>query len=338
MKYFILRGLLPEPIEYAPRFGGEIIQQREERMSRWMNSSFDLPLPTEGEHCYLSVKGVGRISVFVHNVFDARILIVARSQEKAYALAQALRACATIFLGYGNDEGSEWLIEVSSKPKPEHTIDDIAKLYHNIWQDYFDPNALIMQLDTGAGIRMDDLRWTCKIVNAVLSSTQLSLSLNHLERSNYLFSGYMTSSYYHYHYSRDRVDKSVYAQRKKYLENRTLYDMAFLSAFRSLEALLGTTSLREHDIPRRIHDVDQLFGTSFGTSRWRSYHEFFSTRRKWWSYRDLIVRYLRVRNAVAAHANPNPPFALAEDQVHEIQLLARSMLFEACSVQINTSK
>jgi len=38
---------------------------------------------------------------------------------------------------------------------------------------------------------------------------------------------------------------------------------------------------------------------------------------------------LDTRNAVAAHANPSPPFPLSEDQVFELQKLAGSMVYDS---------
>ena len=102
--------------------------------------------------------------------------------------------------------------------------------------------------------------------------------------------------------------------------------MAFLSAFRAVEALLGTSNLRKRDIESRGQMFDKAYGTSFATDRWQSPHEVFSSKRTWWQYPELIAFYLDVRNAVAAHANPRPPFRLTEDQVLELQRLVSYML------------
>src|SRR5262249_11533532 len=94
---------------------------------------------------------------------------------------------------------------------------------------------------------------------------------------------------------------------------------------------------RRFSEPRRLRStrlasgcvLDDKFGTSFCSTRWKSYHEVFSSGRKRWRFDELITRYLDVRNAVAAHANPRPPFPLREDQVLEIQRLVASMLYDA---------
>jgi hypothetical protein len=113
-----------------------------------------------------------------------------------------------------------------------------------------------------------------------------------------------------------------------YLEERTLYDLAFLSGFRALEALLGGGQLKKHEIGGRLSALDHRFNTSFRSKPWKSFYEVFSSGRKRWRFDELIARYLDIRNAVAAHANPEPPFLLHEDQVLEIQLLAKTMLYD----------
>ena len=54
-----------------------------------------------------------------------------------------------------------------------------------------------------------------------------------------------------------------------------------------------------------------------------------TTHRRHWSYEELIAAFLDTRNAVAAHANPSPPFPLSEDQVFELQKLAGSMVYDS---------
>jgi hypothetical protein len=328
MKYFILRGLLPEPVQGAPSFGGHIPEDREARIARWLKTGRELPC--EGEHCFLQVPGMGRISVFVHDIFDAHLLIVAPSQEKAYALASPFRSCAIVYFGCTPFEnGYEYLMELVSKPQPTQTTREISQLYRQIWLTRVDPDLLLPTLGSGERLFLDQIRQGCQFVQAILSCKRLALCLLHLERGHLLFAGFMTGSYYHHHYQRDREAVTKYVQRKKYLEERTRYDLAFLSCFRGVEALLGTANLKKHEIEKRVAEADRSFKTLFATTRWRSYHEVFSSRRRYWSIPELIGYYLDIRNAVAAHANPRPPFPLGEDQVLEIQRLVEHMLYQA---------
>lgn len=65
--------------------------------------------------------------------------------------------------------------------------------------------------------------------------------LLHLVQSHYSISGSMTGSYYYLHYRWDKRFQNKHLREKKYFENRTRYDLAFVSAFRSIESILGKT-------------------------------------------------------------------------------------------------
>jgi hypothetical protein len=82
---------------------------------------------------------------------------------------------------------------------------------------------------------------------------------------------------------------------KMYLEERTLYDLAFLSGFRALEALLGGGQLKKHEIGGRLSALDHRFNTSFRSKPWKSFYEVFSSGRKRWRFDELIARYLDIR-------------------------------------------
>ena len=151
-------------------------------------------------------------------------------------------------------------------------------------------------------------------------------ALVHLEQSHYIVSGFMTGSYYCAHYRWDRRFENKYLREKKYFENRTRYDLAFVSAFRSVESILGKSQVRKHEIKASLTNLDSQYGTHFSSTKWVSHHEVFSGMRKFRSYEEVISHFLDLRNAVAAHANPKPPFILNEDQLFEIQNLAESMI------------
>lgn len=332
MKYFVLRGLLPTLPDGSSGIGGRISDSYDEGISAWRHFHPDEPIPKQGEQCFLNIRGIGRISVFVHNVFDTLILITSRSQERAYLLASPLRAFATIFLGSSPDDDSpyEYLVELTHKPQPTQTRTEIARLYRPIWfDDTSDPQSLGAALGSGTFLARDQLKLACRFVDGVHLRSMLRLCLLHLERSHHLYAGYMSDSYYYFHYRHERAALSPYAQRKGYLEERTRYDLAFLSAFRAIEAFLDTTMLRKRDIAELLRQTDIRDGTSFLSGRWRSRHEVFTSGRKWWSFSELIGHYLDIRNAVAAHANPKPPFRLNVDQVREIQELVADMLYAA---------
>jgi hypothetical protein len=190
MKYFILSGLLPEPVHRAPSFGGHIPEDREDRIAYWLETGRELP--REGEHCFLRVPGVGRISVFVYDVFDTFLLIVAPSQEKAYALASPFRSYAIVYFGCTPFEnGYEYLMELVAKPQPTQTTREISQLYRQIWLMRVDSDLLLPALGSGERLFLDQIRQGCQFVQAILSSKRLALCLLHLERGHLLFAGFM---------------------------------------------------------------------------------------------------------------------------------------------------
>jgi hypothetical protein len=328
VKYFVLRGLLAKPYENAPSIGGSVPTTRKERVRRW--TRFGSSLPKEGEFEFLRQPGVGRLSVVVYDVYDALLMVTAPSQRKAYALALPFRSYVTVYLGFPPwDDGIfEFLVELNGKPALTMTARDIASLHRPPGDMPSDPDILSNAIRSGPALDHAQIRDACAFVKKVLGEPRLVATLKHLERSHELFAGHMTESFYRFHYSRDRKRESVYAREKKYLEEGTRYDLAFLSAFRALEALLDTAQIKDHEIDLRLRALDQRFHTSFAVGRWESFHEVFTSGWKRWRFNELIARYLKVRNAVAAHANPKPPFPLREDQVLEIQRLVEGMLYE----------
>jgi hypothetical protein len=327
VKYFIMQGLIPETYDGAPHLGNAPTT-RQERIKRWR--AMARKLPCEGEQVFLRMPSTGRLSVLVHDVCDALLMVSAPSQRKAYSLALPFRSYFTIYLGRDlANSNNDFLLELRANPKSTATTRDIACLYRQFTSYRVDPDLLAMAMRSGVRLFHTEIKSACEFVAKVLAVPQFVASLMHLERSYFLFEGHMTSSYYHHHYRHERKSESAYLREKKYFEERTLYDLAFLSAFRALEALLGTAQIHKYEVVKLLGALDNKFGTSFCSTRWESYHEVFSSGRKRWRFEELIRHYLDLRNAVAAHANPKPPFTLREDQVFEIQLLVKSMLHDA---------
>lgn len=330
MKYFLLQGYIPEVAIGASRTViADLTEGRAARLRVWTKRYGPHQPLIEGETPLVRIADLGRISVFVHDVWTAHLLVAARSQERAYRLALPFRAFVTIYLGYPREEGvTEYLIELTQKPSEVDSTQFITEHYLRPGRCSSDYE---MALGGGYGLYSNHMR-ACKVfVEQIVQSEQHDLALRHLERSHYLLSGYMTGSYYHAHYQYERREQTPYERQKNYLEMSTVYDLAFLSAFRSVEALLGcgARSLEKRDIASRLRILDDRYGTRFSTSRWNSLHHYFTTRRRHWSYGELIETFLDTRNAVAAHANPVPPFPLSEDQVFELQNLAGCMIYES---------
>jgi hypothetical protein len=292
-----------------------------------------IPLPELGESQFLRIPKLGRISVFVHGPYHAFLLLTAHSQRKAYLLGNALRAGLTCFQGITpSDTRFPYLLELDFQPTPDMTRRDLVRgLAQSSFLEKISDSMLALELMDSVELNQTELKCACELARKALLRPLVLDALLHLEQSRKLVWGFMVGSYYDSHYSQDRQKLSRYQRERIYLENRFKYDSAFVSAFRGIECLLGRPSFKRRDIPDLLLSIDQSFNTCFARSRHRSFHEVFSSGRKWWRYEDLIGHYLRLRNSVSAHGNPSPPHIVMEDQVIEIQYLLQSMILDILS-------
>jgi len=334
MRYFLVNGYSPST--HAPHitdhgysnvsFGWTGNPTRQQMARRYRDTGVDVP--ALGERVFLRAPRYGRLSVFVHGDYDAFILIVARSQRKAYLLGTAFRAAATCFIGQtpGNNYDA-YLLELASSPTPDLTRRDLARSIAHLQDAERDPEiGLQMAIGTGTGLDHIQIADACRIAREAITRPIILDALLHLEYSRTLIWGFMVGSFYESHYRRDRQEFTRYQLERTYLENRFRYDSAFVSAFRGIECVLNQPHFKKADIERLLSAADRQHGTAFTTRRHRSWHEVFSSKKKWWRYSDLLAYYLKLRNAVSAHGNPSPPHIVMEDQVFEIQYLLQSMI------------
>jgi hypothetical protein len=334
MRYFVANGFRPSP--HAPQkhshgysnvgFGRTGQDTRRQMARRYKEAG--VPLPALGETVFLRVPGCGRISVFVHGPYEAFILIAARSQRKAYLLGNAFRAVTTCFQGQTPCNNYDaYLLEIDGGPKPDMSHRDLARAIEPPSLSGREPDIqLEMALGSGTGLDHFQLARASDIAGQAMSRPAILDALLHLEYSRILVWGFMVGSFYESHYRRDRREFSRYELERAYLENRFRYDSAFVSAFRGIECVLGKPHFKRAHIPALLVSTDRRYGTTFASGRHRSWHEVFSTRKKWWGYVDIVAYYLKLRNAVSAHGNTSPPHIVMEDQVFEIQCLLQSML------------
>jgi len=328
MRYFVLNGLHPFPAE--PYIGTHPSESRRQRIRAY--KSFRLKTPTQGEKVFFNDSKVGTLSVFVFDVGGPLFLIKASSQRKAYSIANCFRGIVGIYTGnFLTDRIFEFLVELDRFPNSEMTYQELVKTYKPPQKEsgeFIDIDTLCRELQSGPLIRHDQLKWCCDFMQKAIRNHNIADALLHLEQSHYIISGFMTSSYYYFHYRWDRKFEKKYLKEKKYFENRTRYDLAFVSAFRSIESIFGKPQVKNQEIKPFLNNLDSKYGTNFSTSKWISYHEIFSRTKKFRSYEEVITHFLKLRNAVAAHANPKPPLVLNEDQLFEIQKLAESMIVD----------
>lgn len=284
--------------------------------------------PKLGETPFLVKPQLGRISLFIHGPYDAVLLIIAKSQRKAYVLANTLRAIITCYHGIAPWETfNGFLLEFQIRPTPDMSREDLVlAIAPTFIRDKSARMALEIDLGSGSGLNYIQLTNACGFASVAISHLPILDALLHLEYSRNLVWGYMVGSFYESHYCRDRQKLTRYQLEGAYLENRFRYDSAFVSAFRGIECILGAPHFKRGQIATLLEKTDHTFGTSFSSTKYRSWHEIFSSRRKWWRYEDLISYYLKLRNAVSAHGNPSPPHIVMEDQVFEIQYLLQDMI------------
>jgi len=326
MKFFILNGFCTSPSNSLEDISCSGTRTREKMAQLYKKA--DITPPVFGEKVFFRDADYGRISVFVYGEYEAFIMIVARSQCRAYLLGSAFRAVMACFQGRPPGNHLEYfLLELTKKPDLDMTRKDISALVNLPGQIGSGPNIEIKTaLGSGTGLFHEQIDHACEIIRRVLSQPRLLDALLHLEYSRTLVDGYMVGSYYESHYSLERRELSRYELKAMYLEDRFRYDSAFVSAFRGIECLLERTSFKKHEIHELLRSIDAQYGTSFSSTKHRSFHEVFSSNRKWWRYEGLISHYLKLRNAVSAHGNPSPPHVVMEDQVFEIQYLLEKML------------
>ena len=330
MRYFVLNGILPYPTEDGLYVGTLPSDSRRQKIRLYKR--LGKQIPPQGEKVFFNDRKVGTLSIFVFDVVRSLFLIKATSQRKAYSIANCFRAILGIYTGnFLIDRIYEFLVELNCLPNSRMKYQELVRTYKPPQKDSVesvDTDILTSELQSGPLILLDQVKWCCEFMRKAMRRPYIADALLHLEQSHYIISGFMTASYYYAHYRWDRRFEKKYLREKKYFESRTRYDLAFVSAFRSVESILGKLQVKKHEIKACLSNLDSQYGTHFSTSKWVSHHEVLSGMRKFRPYEEVITHFLDLRNAVAAHANPKPPFILDEDQVFEIQKLAESMIVD----------
>ena len=325
MKYFVLTGLLPCAFEDHMSVG----HKSEKRSITARKKSYERegvkPLKG-GEHPLVSVKGYGRISKFVYDLDEALVLIAARSQNRAYLLAHAFTgALSLIGVGVPEDDGWE-LWELAAQPTEDMTTHKIARCCKV--PSWYEGDVAFRYIGLRNGTVLGDhqMRVASSIVPKAIQSPGLLHGLLHLQFSYGLVYGFMVGSYYASHYCRERRSIPRYILDKQYHENRIKFELAFLSTFRGIEAVLGKNGIRENDIHRLLVKFDHRHGTSFSSAKYTSWYETFSGGKKKMPYCKKIAEFLKLRNITAAHANLNSPSMIKQDQVLEAEYLLSEFL------------
>jgi hypothetical protein len=288
-----------------------------------MNDKNHIVLPL-GEYRLLSIKGVGRIFIYVFDILQPLLFISATTQKKAYTLGNNFRSVINILCNLPIDTEEFGLFESDVKPKD---IFDRESLLKSIKREDFCQIELANLVFSGLKLDPYYFDYIIKTLKKVINNPHLSDALLHLEHSCDLRGGLLRYGRYE-EYCSERKFLNQYVLERRYYENRVKFDLAIVSTFRGIEALLGTVSINRHNIVSLIKAIESKYNVNFSNIKYESKHLFFSVKRKMWSFVDIILEFKIIRDAVSAHGNIQPPVRICQDHVYEIQHLLFRMLSE----------
>jgi hypothetical protein len=324
--YYLLLGYL---IPVYTSCGGEIHLNPDvpEHEKREYYETMTVSLPRN--YALLKVRCL-ELKVVYYNVDEGRLLIKAPSRREAYSVANAIRGFLGNVEGLFPDDRSftYYLQELTKIPQPSWSKEDVIKsLKANLTYplDMF----LEEELTKGYVVDRDTLINLVKFLPFVIRDTDLRESLDHLLESRFLVCGFMTSSYYTCHYRADRSAMSRGELEKLYLENRHRYETAFVAAFKGIERYFRVNQIKEDRVDRLFGNI-KYDGVTVN-STYKRHFEIFTGLPENTSYGELISHFLRIRNAVAAHGNRQPPkdLIVSEDSILEIQEFLSELISKA---------
>ena len=324
--YYLLLGyLIPVYISY----GGYIRLRSEipERDKREYYENGNMAFP----HNYPLLKeGRLELQVVYHNFDEGHLLIKAPSRREAYSLANAIRGLLSNLNGWFPDDRSDnfYLQELTKIPQPSWSQEDLIKsLKANL--TYPHDMFLAEELTKGYVVYKDALTDLVKFLPFMIWDKDLRESMDHLLESRFLVCGFMSGSYYMSHYRADRSAMSRSQLEKVYLENCHRFETSFVAAFKGIERYFRVNQIKEDRIERLFRNI-KYDGVTFDSTTSLIF-EIFSGFPKKTSYGELIAHFLRIRNAVAAHGNREPPkeLVVSEDSILEIQSFLWELIYKA---------
>lgn len=323
MYYLVSDYSVPVYIDYQGTFHINNLVSFNEKRRYYIKQGRNLP----SNYTIAILDNHTQVRVVFYNVDNGLFLIKAGNQRTAYEVFRALDGFFFLFKG-GAPNYDRCIPKLTEICKVPHYDWDIDRLFKELSQR----NMEIMQTDvynlrSSPFIQAYEMQLLGPYVERIYSDRRFNEALHHLGHSRFLYYGFMVGSYYNCHYRHDRQNMSKHLIQKQYYENRERFELAFLSAFRGIERFLNVNQIKDPDIDRSLVKL-QIANIKPDTNYHRR-HEIFSGRRRDVTYRDIISQFLKIRNTVAAHANPSPPsdFIISEDSVMEIQLF----LSELCS-------
>lgn len=335
--YYLLFGyLIPM---YLPHNGyirlKPDISPRDKRQYYKSYENMNISLP---KNYTLLKEGRLELKVVYCNVDEGHLLIKAPSRREAYSVANAVRGLLSNLWGWFPDDRSDnfFLQELMKIPQPSWSKEDFIKaLKANL--DYPHDMFFELELQKGYVVLKDALNDLVEFLPFTVRDRDLRESLDHLLESRFLVCGFMSGSYYSSHYRADRFVMSHSQLEKIYLENCHRFETSFVAAFKGIERYFRVNQIKEDRIERLFRKI-KYDGVTFNSTTRRLF-EIFSGFPKRTSYGKLIAHFLRIRNAVAAHGNREPPkeLVVSEDSILEIQSFLWELIWKALNSYANKS-
>lgn len=332
-RYFLISDYLAYP-QYqrdGRRWDEQTIPhlQDAQAISRYIEENEHLDFSVLRTRTVLSISKYIELKIVYFKYGKGNVLIKATGLREAYRLARAFQTYLTILCEVTPNEErlEDYLIEISRIPQYWWNDEQLAR--HLVSEGVLDSSTLVTTLQSGQYLFAHYLQDAAKHVQIIYQDLHISEASAHLDQSYALFHGLMSGSYYHYHYSGDRVLMSRDDLLKDYLENKAKYELAFLAAFKAIERLFGNSNFRKAQIESIFQS--QPYGKIKQDDDWQSFHEIFSHKPEHRTFEEMVVHFLEMRNIVAAHGNRKPPqgFLITQDNLFEIQRFTSHLIYLA---------
>jgi hypothetical protein len=157
----------------------------------------------------------------------------------------------------------------------------------------------------------------------IVNDRRLRESLGYFIESARNCQGFMSLSFYQFHYQRERSQMTPASLAREYRQNRPRYESAFTAGFKALERLLGRSQLKRNDVGQALEELG--LPSLRPSTVYTRLSEIGREHTRDITCSDLVVRFLNMRNAVGAHANRSPPpnLRISLDAVFELQHFLR---------------
>lgn len=257
-----------------------------------------------------------------------RLLIRARSAPSACRLAIAVDAYFRLHLDtYRHTHKHLGLLHaLVRQPTCGMSLEDLYSIrkpdFHLILYDW------IAEIGSGMGVEESAVREMAGSLPLLLDHQNIVEAYQHLSASRQLFDG-MVFSRSHLAELEDWESRlSISYRRRARMENRAVYELSFLAAFKALERFCGVNAIKECDLDCIVERISSMYPAI--TPRLK-YSSRFKGPNRSPSFRDLrsaLKWLLDIRNTTGAHANKKPPRNRQIDwnSVREIQLFTQHLL------------